>query len=87
MEVLYKTFTVTFTVLGEEVNMISDQTDYGRNTIAEVDGNLFYLGEEPPSLENAMVVWQDIHNRNLTLKELDKVLADNEIALNAIHGE
>ena len=86
METLYKDYK-TFTVLGKEINMISDQTSYGRNTIAEVEGNLFYLGEEPPSLENAMVVWQDIHNRDLTLDELDKVLADNEIALDAINGE
>jgi hypothetical protein len=77
MEILYKDY-ITFNILDQEINLISDQTDYGRNTVAEVDGELFYLGSEPPSLENAIVVWQDIHDRDLSLNEIDKIIIDNE---------
>lgn len=78
---------IIFNVLGDEIGMIFDQTDYGRNTIAEVNGIFYYLGDEPPNLESAMFVWQDIYDRDLSVEELDKVLSDNNIALDAIDGE
>jgi hypothetical protein len=37
--IVYKNY-VTFTILGEEIILYSDdETSYGRNTVAEINGN------------------------------------------------
>jgi len=86
MEILYKDY-ITFYIFGEEYNMISDQTAYGISTVIEIGDLNYYLGEEHPTLENAMFAWQDLHDRDLTLEEFNKVLDDNNIVINEINGE
>jgi hypothetical protein len=74
--VVYKNYE-TYNVLGSEVNMISDETDYGINTIAEINGKYFYLGKENPELATAMIAWQNITNQIISLEQIDQVIKDN----------
>ena len=76
--IVYKDYLV-FSILGEEVNLISDETDYGRNTVAEVSDSYHYLGNEYPNIAAAILVWQDIHGRELTSEELRQVLIVNNL--------
>jgi hypothetical protein len=77
MEVIYKNYE-TFLLLGEELNLISDETDQGLNTVAELGDLYHYMGQEPVSLTAAVIAYQEIKGRFLTDEELDKVLADND---------
>lgn len=78
IDILYQNYT-TFLVLGQEVNLISDQTEYGRNTISEMSDNYFYLGDEYPNISAAILVWQEVNDRKLDGEELQQVLIDNQI--------
>ena len=81
--IVYKDY-VTFTVLGQEVNLISSETDYGTSTVAEVNERYHYLGNEPPSVLAAVWAWQKINGRELTNEELNQVMTDNHLISAAI---
>jgi hypothetical protein len=76
--IVYKDYS-TFIVLGQEVNIISDETDYGRNTVAEMSDNYWYLGNEYPCVAAAILAWQEMNARELTSEELRQVLVDNQL--------
>lgn len=76
--IVYKDYT-TFTVLGQEINLVSDETDYGRNTVAEITDSYYYLGDEFPTVATAILAWQEVNGRNLTGEELHRVLLDNHL--------
>jgi hypothetical protein len=82
MEV-YKNYVV-FTILGEEINIISDETCYGRSTIAEIDGHYHYLDNELPTVASAIFAYQEVYNRDLTNEELRQVMVDNKLISEAI---
>lgn len=70
---------MSFTIMGEEVNLISDETAYGRNTIAEI-GNLYhYLGDENSSIATAIFAWQEVKGRELTEEELRQIMLENHL--------
>jgi len=54
--IVYKDY-VTFTVLGEDIHLISDELDYGRNTVAEIKNRYHYLGNEYPTISAAIFAW------------------------------
>jgi hypothetical protein len=68
---------LTFQVFGQEVNIISDETDCGRTTVAELQGQYYYLGDEPPTIASAIFAWQELNKREMDDKELHQVFRDN----------
>jgi len=68
----------TFTILGQDITLISDQLDIGRNTVAYIGEKAFYLGNQYPVLATAMLTWEDINKRELTQEEIRQVLQDND---------
>lgn len=75
--IVYKDYIV-FTILGQEVNLISSDTVYGQSTVAEIDNHYYYLGIESPTLGAAVMAWHDLHQRDLTNEELDQIISDNK---------
>jgi hypothetical protein len=81
--IVYKNY-VAFTILGEEIILYSDETSYGRSTVAEINGTNYYLDNEPPSIGTAIIAWQDYHDKLLTDEEFKKVMAENQLNSEAI---
>lgn len=75
--IVYKDYT-TFTVLGEEIGLISSETAYGRSTVAEIDDQFYYLDGELPTVASAIMAWQELNNRDLTNEEIIQVMEDNQ---------
>jgi hypothetical protein len=70
---------ITFIMLGQEVNLISNESVYGLSTVAEINNQYHYLGSEPDTIGSAICAWQDINNREFTAQELRQVMIDNHI--------
>lgn len=68
-----------FKILGEEVNIISDETAYGRNTVVEMNKVFHYMGDEFPGVAAAIYAWQEVNGRDLTNEELHQILEDNKL--------
>jgi hypothetical protein len=81
--IVYKDYVV-FIILGEEIILYSDDTCYGRNTVAEINGNYHYLDSEPPTITSAIYAWQEFYNKELTSEELHKVMVENKLISEAI---
>ena len=81
--IVYKDY-VSFTILDKEVNIISDETESGRNTVVEIDNNYYYLGNEYPTIATAIFGWQDAFGRDLTQEELRQALIVNNLISAAI---
>lgn len=81
--IVYKDY-VAFTVLGEEIAIISSETAYGRSTVAEINGRYHYLDDELPGVAAAIYAWQEVNNRDLTNEELHQIMSDNKLISNAI---
>lgn len=75
---------VTFTVLGTKIVLISDETSHGRNTVAEINNQLYYLGDELPNIYSAVITWQEVNKRDLTQQELDQIMDDNKLISSAV---
>lgn len=80
---VYKDY-LTFTLMGKEINLISDETAYGRNTVVEIDGHYHYMENEPSNVATAIFAWQEVNGRDLTSEELRQVMVDNNLISNAI---
>lgn len=78
--IVYKDY-VTFTILKDSINLYHSETVYGPSTVAEFnDSTMFhYLGDEPPILSTAMLVWQRVNKRDLTTEEIQKILVSNKL--------
>lgn len=76
--IVYKNY-VTFQILDNEINLISDETDYGINTVAEVKDKYYYMGSEPCNIATAIFVWQEMNDKILTDAELQQVMLDNNL--------
>lgn len=81
--IVYKNYQVV-NILGEEVNVISDETAYGRSTIVEIGKNFHYMGEEFPGVAAAIYAWQEVNDRDLTNEELQQIMEDNSLVSQAI---
>lgn len=80
---MYKNY-ISFIVMGAVINLISDETSYGRNTVAEVGDKYHYLGDEFPGIAAAIFAWQEINGRDLTNEELHQAMVDNHLISEAI---
>ena len=74
----------TFSILGQDINIFSEDLGCVRNTVAEIDGSFHYLGDEGPNVGSAVFAWQDVNGRDLTEDELRQVLIDNRLISQAI---
>lgn len=81
--IVYKDY-VTFIILGEEINLISSETAYGRSTIAEINDEYHYLDNELPSIAAAVFAWQELNDRDLSNEKLSQVMEDNKLISQAI---
>ena len=84
--IVYKDY-VTFIVMGQEINIISDETDYGRNTVAEIGDSFHYLGDEYPTISSAIFAWQEVNNKELSSGELRQVMVDNNLLSQSTEGD
>jgi hypothetical protein len=75
---------ITFTVLGQEINLYSEQLETGPNTVAEMEKRIYYLGHEHPSVGSAILAWQGFHGRELTADELRQALTENYLTLGPV---
>jgi len=66
-----------FDVLGEIVEVISFETDYGISTVAEINGVNYYLGDMSWDVGAAIEAWKLANGRPLTDKEFTKVIEEN----------
>jgi hypothetical protein len=55
----------------------SEEMSWGKNTVAEIDNKVFYLGDVVPNINNAILAFQELNNVKLTNDELKQVLIDN----------
>lgn len=81
--IVYKDY-LEFIIMNDKVNIISDETDYGRSTVAEINNQYYYLGDDSASLAAAILAWQDIKGRELTNDELSQVLKDNSLSTDTL---
>jgi hypothetical protein len=81
--IVYKNYQA-FKILDEEVNIISDETAYGRNTVVEIDKIFHHMGDEFPGVAAAIYAWQEVKGRDLTNEELHLILEDNKLLSKAI---
>ena len=75
---VHKEYTI-FSILGNEVNLISDYCACGINTVAEVNDQFYYLGCNLPTIGTAIIAWENIFNKKLSDKDFHQVLIDNNI--------
>jgi len=68
---------ISFDILGQHIHLISNETCYGQQTVAEVDDCYHYLGHADWTLSTAILVFERIYGRELTKEEVNQVLRDN----------
>jgi hypothetical protein len=66
-----------FKICGKTLLLISEEICYGRNTIADFENQLYYLGSDQQTISTAIHAWQTLNNRELTNDELRQTLIDN----------
>jgi hypothetical protein len=81
--IVYKDYTI-YDVLGQKVNLISDEMGNGQNTVAEIDDVYYYLGNETPNVLAAVLAWQEYTGKDLTEDELNQVMITNNLISGAI---
>jgi hypothetical protein len=68
----------TFSVLGQEVFIFcEEETAYGKNTVAEINNQLFYLGNIEPDITAAILAYQGVTGKYLSDSEFDLTLKQN----------
>ncbi len=70
---------VKFKIMGKTVYLYSTDTCYGRQTVADINDQVYYLGDEPSSIASAFIAWQSVNGRDLTNEELHQALVDNHL--------
>ena len=66
-----------FHILGQEIALISEMLDWGRNTAALINDKTYYLGSELPNIGTAVIAWEQANERSLTETELQLVFKDH----------
>jgi len=78
LQVLYDDCNI-YNILGTEIRMYSDDTAYGWNVIADINGEYQYLGDDLVCIELAIWIWQIKYSRVLNDSDLAKIMKDNNI--------
>lgn len=68
-----------FNILGTTIILYSEELDTGLNTVANIENDYFYLGDQLPNIETVVCLWEQLNNRLLTHQELDQVMIDNRL--------
>ena len=68
-----------FDILGKTITLLSEEMSYGRSTVAILEDEYYYLGNEYPSISSAIFAWEALNYRSLSNKELKKILIDNKL--------
>lgn len=66
-----------FKVFDNDIGLISTETCYGWQTIADFGGNYYYMGDQLVMLETAINAWQEYYDIQLTQGEIEYVLIEN----------
>ena len=74
---IYNNF-ITFKILNIDINIISDQTNYGTNTVAEINDKYFYLGNQDPNVLAAIFAWEIFSGKSISDKDFAQALEDNQ---------
>ena len=75
---------LTFKIMGEEINLSSEDLGNARSTVAEMEEYYHYLGNEPLVIASAIYAWQEANGRQLTSEELHRVMVDNHLSSDAV---
>lgn len=82
--IVYKDYS-TYNILGQEINLILNETDYGQSVVAEVNDKYYHLDpSERVNIGAAILIWQQINSRDLSDEEFRLVLIDNHIIFDTI---
>lgn len=81
--IVYKDYA-TFSILGTEINLISEELYSGRNTVAEMNDAFHFVGNEYPTISTAIFLWQEINGRDLSSEELRQTMKDNNFLSEAV---
>ena len=81
MNTVYKDY-ISFSILGEEINFICNETSYGKSSVAEMNALYFHLDNDLPAFTSAILLWQDIKCKDLSNEEIYQILVDNQKVLN-----
>ena len=71
---------IPFLVKGITVNIVSFDTAYGANTVAEIDNKHYYLGHAEPDITAAISAWQHMSGQRLSIEEIDEVIRENSVS-------
>lgn len=66
-----------YLINGTEISLITNETAYGWQTVAEVNDEYHYLGDVLCNIETAVCLWQELNGRLLSVQELHTILVEN----------
>ncbi len=69
--------TKRYYVLSSKIDLFSNETEHGWQTVADIDNHYTYLDNRDVSLDTAIYVWEFLNNRLLTAHELRQIKKDN----------
>jgi len=68
---------VYFKVFDNDIGLISSETSYGWQTVAEVGDKYYYMGDCLVTLETAINAWQEYYDIELTQGEIEYIMIEN----------
>lgn len=75
---------ITFNILDIEVLLYSHDINGILNTVAEIDEDIYYLGENAPNILSAVEVFENFTNSKLSKEELQQVMLENNLVSKAM---
>jgi hypothetical protein len=69
----------TFFIKDIPIEIISDEVNGVLNTVADIDGEYIYLGNENNFILAAVSAYESFFEEKLTKEELEKVISDNTL--------
>jgi len=69
----------SFFIMKQKINLISDETDYGNITFAEIDGTYYCQWQAKINISTAIHAWQQVYNIELSMDQIKQILIDNQI--------
>jgi len=72
----YKNY-LSFKIKNKSVYLFSDETAYGLNTVAEIGGLKYFLGNERANISTAIFAFQELIGTTLSVEELKQIMMDN----------
>jgi hypothetical protein len=73
-----------FIILDIEVLLYSEEVNGNLNTVAQIDNDIYYLGDNPPNILSAVEAFEEFTNAKLSQSELNKVMIDNNLISKAV---